>query len=65
MAFDRNNKESEFYLQGISPLVGTTAKTDGPVMVADDDRVIGAAANGQAMGAAVNICWIRAVHYYT
>ena len=55
MNFDRNNKESEFYLQGISPLVGTTAMTDGTVVVAGDDRVIGAAANGQAMGAAVNI----------
>ena len=38
--------------------------TDGPVMSAGDDRVIGAASNGQAMGASVNICWIRAVNYY-
>ena len=29
--------------------------TDGPVMGAGDDRVIGAASNGQAMGDAVNI----------
>ena len=44
---------------------------EGRISDAADGRLIGTiggqymmSANWQAMGAGVNICWIRAVHYY-
>ena len=51
VAFDRNSRESEFYLQGISWLVDTIAMSDGTVMGAADSRIIGAV-YGRIIGAA-------------